>query len=311
MGAIIEPGEVAWGMQLPIQSKSSNFAQSWEANAGAQELASIVKAADTAGAFYVGVCDHIAVDRLSAEMMSTTWYDTIATLGWIAGMTSQVHLLSHVYVLPYRHPLSTAKAFATLDHLSGGRAILGAGAGHLKAEFEVLGLDHAQRGKAVEPAVTQIREAFGNEYTATEMGVSPRPSRSGGPPIWLGGSSPAAIRRAALLGDGWLPQGPPKMGTRAAIELIRELRSDAGLPVEFDMGVLIGPLHIGERREGMDAYTMCGGPEEIADNLAKLPQRGMNQLQFRFIADSAQEYCEQVERFGAEVAPLFPPAAIP
>lgn len=318
MTAAIPPKAVAWGMQLPVQSKSTSFAQPWETSAGPAELAHVVRAADRAGAFYVGVCDHIAVDRSSSEAMSTTWYDTVATLGWIAGMTESVHLLSHVYVLPYRHPLAVAKSFSTLDQLSAGRAILGAGAGHLETEFRALGLDHATRGRAVEPALEQIRKAFADEYVQVqisgetlEMGIQPRPVRPGGPPIWLGGSSRAAITRAALLGDGWLPQGPPKMGTRAAIEMIRELRSSAGLPAQFDLGVLVGPVHIGERRDGMDPHTLFGSPEEIAESLSKLPLRGMNQLQLRFMGDSAAEYADQVERFGAEVAPLLPEAALP
>jgi hypothetical protein len=101
------------------------------------------------------------------------------------------------------------------------------------------------------------------------------------------------------------------MGTRAAIEMIRSLRHDAGLPTRFDLGVLVGPVHIGERRDGMDPYTMFGTAEEIAENISRLPERGMNQLQFRFMGESAAEYAEQVERFGAEVVPLLPPAAIP
>ncbi len=318
MPAIIPPGAVAWGMQLPIQSKSTSFVQPWEATAGRDELREIVLAADRGGAHYVAVCDHIAVDRGSAEAMSTTWYDTLTTLGWIAALTDSVHLLSHVYVLPYRHPLMVAKGFTTLDELSDGRAILGAGAGHLETEFQMLGEDHAGRGGAMEPAITAIREAFNQEWVSTgageatiEVGISPRPVRPGGPPIWLGGSSKAAIRRAALLGDGWLPQGPPKMGTRAAMEMIRELRSDADLPAQFDMGVLVGPVHIGEPREGMDPYTMFGSPSEIAEKLAKLPERGMNQLQLRFMGDSAGEYAEQVEQFGSEVAPLLPAAVTP
>ncbi|MCB1262735.1 MAG: LLM class flavin-dependent oxidoreductase, partial [Acidimicrobiales bacterium] len=89
--------------------------------------------------FYVAVCDHVAIPRPLDETMGTEWWDTIATLGWLAGITEHVRLLSHVSVLPYRHPLITAKAFSTLDVLSGGRAVLGVGAGHVEAEFALLG----------------------------------------------------------------------------------------------------------------------------------------------------------------------------
>ena len=312
MSAIIPEGSVAWGLQLPIQSQSTVFVQPWEVDAGTDELAEIVRAADRAGAFYVGVCDHVGIPRPHDEAMSATWYDTIATLGWIAGITERVHLLSHVYVLAYRHPLVTAKAFSTLDSLSAGRAILGAGAGHLRAEFDMLGVEYDTRGQAVEAAVPVIRSAFMESHPvvevdggAAEVGMSPRPTRSGGPPIWLGGSSPAAIRRAAQLGDGWLPQGPPRIGMKAAILRIRDLRGEAGLPEAFDMGVNCEPVHLGVGNDEMPKWTARGSAEQVAERLRRYPAIGVNQLQVRFLADSAGEYAEQVERFGAEVAPLL------
>ena len=127
--------------------------------------------------------------------MQTTWYDTVTTLGWLAGITERVRLLSHVYVLAYRHPLHTAKSFMTLDELSGGRAVLGAGVGHLQREFELLGLDYEVRGAMARrvdrrhprrvhdeyPDVTTPR--FGHIYDA---GMAPRPVRPGCRSGWAG-----------------------------------------------------------------------------------------------------------------------------
>jgi len=310
MAAAIPAGQVVWGLQLPIQSQSTIYAQPWEAASGPTELAAIARAADRAGAFYVAVCDHVAIPRPSDEAMSTVWYDTVATLGWLGGLTGQVHLLSHVYVLPYRHPLMTAKAFATLDALSGGRAILGVGAGHLESEFRLLGADYEGRGPAVEEAIRVIRVAFEEEYPTiggpgaeVGVGMQPRPERPGGPPIWVGGSSVAAIRRAARFGDGWLPQGPPKMGTAAAIDMIRTERQAAGLPERFDMGVNCEPIHVGEPAFDVPRWTLSGEPGRVAEGLRKYPALGVNQLQLRFLARSAGELCDQIERFGAEVWP--------
>lgn len=312
MGAVIPAGQVAWGLQLPIQSQSTNFVQPWEAGAGAAELELIARAADDAGAFYVAVCDHVAVPRPADDVMSATWYDTIATLGWLAALTSQTHLLSHVYVLPYRHPLATAKSFMTLDHLSGGRAILGAGAGHLESEFALLGADFEGRGRAVEDAIGPIRAAFADEYPTVGgpgaevgVGMSPRPSRPGGPPIWIGGSSKAAITRAARLGDGWLPQGPPKMGMSNALAHIREVRAQAGLPEAFDVGVTAGPVYLGEPDFEVESYTSTGSAEQIAERLRRFPPKGINQLQLGFRGRDAAEVADQIQRFGAEVAPLL------
>lgn len=312
MSAIIPAGDVAWGLQLPVQSKSTSFVQPWEATAGPAELVAMARAADRAGALYIGVCDHVGIPRPADEKMSATWYDTIATLGWLGAVTERVRLLSHVYVLPYRHPLVTAKAFQTLDHLSGGRAILGAGAGHLQSEFELLGVDFESRGRQLEEAIPVIRAAFAEEYPTVggpgaEVGVamSPRPAVEGELPIWIGGSSKVALRRAALLADGWLPQGPPKMGMTAAIAFIRDEREAAGLPEAFDVGVTVGPVFVGEPDFEVEDFTMRGSADEIAERLRKFPARGINQLQLRFVGVDAAQVCDQIERFGAEVAPLL------
>lgn len=311
MPAIIPSDTIAWGLQLPIQSKSTVYRQPWELAAGPLELAEIATAADRAGAFYVAVCDHVAIPRPADEAMSTTWYDTIATLGWLASLTERVRLVSHVYVLPYRHPLQVAKSFTTLDVLSGGRAVLGAGAGHLEAEFDLLGADYAGRGRAVEDAIPVIRAAFADEYPSiggpgadVGVGMAPRPVQPGGPPIWIGGSSPAAMRRAAELADGWLPQGPPAGGMRAGIDRIRELRAVAGLPEAFDMGVNVEPIHIGVPEFEVGRWTLTGSPAEVAEGLSKYMHLDANQWQLRFLGRSASEVADQIERFGSDVWPL-------
>ncbi len=145
--SIVPAGKLVYGMQLQVQAKSKTFVEDWEADAGADELRQMVQTADAAGFFYVAVCDHIAVTKPMDAHMQTTWYDTVATLGWIAALTKDVRIMSHVYVLSYRHPLLTAKSFMTLDELSGGRAILGVGAGHLQGEFELMQLDYDARGE--------------------------------------------------------------------------------------------------------------------------------------------------------------------
>jgi probable F420-dependent oxidoreductase len=272
-------------MQLPIQAQSTIFVEEWETTAGADELAAVAQACDRAGFLYVAVCDHVAIPRSKADAMSTTWYDPVATLGWLAGVTERVRLLSHVYVAAYRHPLVTAKAFATLDALSGGRAILGVGAGHVEEEFEALGLSFSDRGALLDDAIDRVRAALTDEW-ASGLGQRPRPVRPGGPPIWVGGSSPAAIRRAAQKGDGWLPQGPPKEGMPAAIARIHELRAEAGRDGT--------PFTIG-------AFAPPGPPEKVAPWLERFEALGIDQVQVRFPSTSCADLCDQIERFSALV----------
>ena len=303
MASIVEAGQLVWGLQLPVQSQSTIYAQPWESSAGPAELAHVAEAADRAGAFYVAVCDHIAIPQPLDEKMSGTWYDTIATLGWLAARTTRTHLLSHVAVLPYRHPLVTAKQWTTLDALSGGRAILGVGAGHVEGEFDVLGVDFASRGALLDAAIGEVRSAFEHDVVHGAV-VRPRPVRVGGPPIWVGGSSVPAMRRAARLGDGWLPQGPPKMGMRAAVDFIRtERAAQVGDDVPLNLGGFTEPIYVGDAGWDVGEWTATGSPDAVAERLARYRKLGLSHLQVRFPSRSADELAEQLERFGVEVWP--------
>ena len=309
MSAIVPEGTVAWGLQLPIQAQSTIFVEPWEAAAGVDDLVAVAQAADRAGALYVGVCEHVAIPRPLDETMGTTWYDPVATLAFLAGVTTSVRLLSHVLALPYHHPLAVAKAFATLDRLSGGRAILGVGAGHVEGEFALLGLDFAARGRHVEAALPAVRAALDDEYPALAGGawgldgsaaLSPRPVQAS-LPIWVGGSSPVAVRRAAQLGDGWLPQGIRPRDLPGVVERIRRLRAEAGRPERFDFGANVG-CYVGTPTWDV-GRTYVGEPAALAEAFRPWTRAGANQLQVRFRSRDRAELVDQIERFGSEVAP--------
>jgi probable F420-dependent oxidoreductase len=308
MATDLPDDRLAIGMQLPIQSKSTNYAEAWEADAGPAELARVAQAADRAGFTYVAVCDHVAIPAEKAPVMSTEWWDTIATLGWLAGITERTLLLSHVYVPAYRHPLQVAKAFATLDVVSGGRVVIGVGAGHVEGEFEVLGVPFAERGALLDESIDALRAAFAEDYPtlpgprwpAADLGQHPRPIQEDGPPIWVGGSSPAALRRAALRGDGWLPQGPV---TPEAIAQIRSLRDEAGRRGRFDVGALMGPVYVGDPDWDLGGPALTGSPDKIAHVLNKFSSMGVAQAQVRLRSRSVEELLDQIEAFGAEVLP--------
>ena len=310
MAAMSLSGTLAVGMQLPIQSKSTNFAEAGEADAGAPELARVARAADSAGFAYIAVCDHTAIPSEKAPVMGTEWWDTVATLGWLAGITEQVRLLSHIYVPAYRHPLQVAKAFSTLDVVSGGRVILGVGAGHVREEFDMLGLPFEQRGRLLDESIDALRAAFAEDYPtlpgprwpAADMGQHPRPVQEDGPPIWIGGSSPAALRRAAERGDGWLPQGPvdPEI-----IGRLTDLRTAAGRHEPFTVGALVGPTFVGTLDWDTGGPVLSGPPEKIAHVLGKFAAMGVDQVQIRLRSRSVEELVEQIELFGTGVLPLL------
>ncbi len=310
MAPVLDPGRLVVGMQLPIQSQSTVYAEAWEADAGAAELAAVARAADRAGFGYVAVCDHAAIPADKVEAMSPEWWDTVATLAWLAGLTERTRLLAHVYVPAYRHPLAAAKAWSTLDVVSGGRAVMGVGAGHVEGEFAALGVSFPARGALLDEAIDALRACFASEVpehhgeTWDFAGLSqrPRPIQPGGPPIWVGGSSAPAVRRAASKGDGWLPQGP--FGP-AEVERLRTALRDAGREGErFDVGALAGPIFVGEPTWDV-GRGIVGPPEKVAHVLGKMAGLGALQVQIRPRARDAQELVDQIELIGAEVLPLL------
>jgi len=290
-----------YGMQLPIQAQSSYFVADWERTAGPDELARLARACDENGYAYVGVCDHVALPESVVGGMGTHWADPIATLGWIAGFTQNVGLLTHVYVLPYRHPRVAAKQFATLDHLSSGRALVGIGAGHVEAEFDLLGVDFHGRGAAMDAGIPALAAALEHEFVEG-FGARPRPAQTPRPPIWIAGSSPAAIKRAARLGDGWLPQGP---SNDEMVAMLRAERQRHGRTGSMMIGHITPFLYIGTPSWEVGEATLTGSGAQIAERILAGTAAGVNQLQVRFKARSCDELCDQIARFAHDVAPLI------
>ncbi|MFJ2234514.1 TIGR03619 family F420-dependent LLM class oxidoreductase [Streptomyces sp. NPDC087859] len=298
-----------YGIQLPVQSQSTLYTEPWETAATPADLLGIARAADRAGFAYIAACDHVAIPRRLAPAMSTVWYDPVATLAYLAAATERVRLLSHVAVVGLRHPLLTAKQYATLDHLSGGRLILGVGAGHVQEEFEALGVDFRQRGAVLDECLDALRACLGPEefpehhgklYDFEGLGQRPRPAQPH-VPLWVGGSSPAAVRRAALKGDGWLPQGDPRDRLPAQIARIRELRQDRQGP--FTIGAIVEPLYVGRPAWEVGRRTLTGGPEQIAASLRAYGEMGVDQIQVRFRSRGSDELTDQIAAFGTDVAP--------
>ncbi len=310
--SIVPEGKIVFGLHLPIAAQSLSFSQGWEGECGPAEMRRIAEAADRFGYFYLAVSDHIAVPRELTERMSTTWYDTVATMAWCAAATTQIRLMSYVAILPYRHPLDTAKAYSTIDALSGGRLILGVGTGHAKGEFDALGVDFKRRGKLLNESIDAIAEAFREEYPTHEgdafrfadVGMKPRPVQKPRPPIWVGGSSKAAIRRAAERGDGWLPQGPPEMGMGGAIELLHSHRAETRGDAPIEIGQNTPWLYVGKPTWDLPEGTLSGTPQELAEPLRAAKTMGVSHMGARMRARSTDEQIDQLEAFMRDVAPL-------
>ncbi|MEU0783327.1 TIGR03619 family F420-dependent LLM class oxidoreductase [Streptomyces sp. NPDC006173] len=308
---VLPEGRLAYGMQLPVQSQSTMYAERWEAGAGPADLVEIARAADRAGFAYVAACDHVAIPHRLADAMSTVWYDPVATLAHLAAVTERVRLLSHVAIVGLRHPLVTAKQYATLDHLSGGRLVLGVGAGHVEEEFTAVGADFPHRGAVLDETIDALRAALGPDefpvhhgktYDFEGLGQRPRPAQER-VPLWVGGSSPAAVRRAALRGDGWLPQGDPRDLLPGQIARLKELREGAGVEGPLTVGAITEPLYVGEPGWEVGRRTLHGAPEALAESLRAYGAMGVHQIQVRFRSRDRAELLDQMAAFGSDVAP--------
>lgn len=161
-------------------------------------------------------------------------------LAAIAARTSAIRLVTGIFLLPLYHPAVVAEQLATLDVISNGRAIMGVGVGYRPYEFESFGLDIRTRGARMDESMAMIRKAFttgswqheGRFWTMPDVPIHPAPIQTGGPPMWVGGVSDAALRRAARLGDGWMSDNIINIdGEAERAQFYRDACAEAGRPV--------------------------------------------------------------------------------
>jgi probable F420-dependent oxidoreductase len=175
-------------------------------------LADVARLAESSGFQGVAATEHPFPNDQWLDQGGHHAFDPFVALSFMAAATTRVQLLTFVLVSGYRNPYLTAKALASLDKLSGGRVLAGMAVGYLRPEFEVLGADWDHRGPLFDAAIDAMRAAWSGDsvditgpFPATGHTQLPRPARVGGPPVWIGGNSSAARRRAAERGDGWMP----------------------------------------------------------------------------------------------------------
>jgi probable F420-dependent oxidoreductase len=166
----------------------------------------------------VWVSDHVVVPRANIRNFGETVFDPLVTLSVIAGTTRRVRLGTTVLIVPYRNAVVTAKMVSSLDALSGGRVVLGIGAGWVAAESAMLGVPFAERGAMTDEHLAAMQElwtspepTFSGKYTQfSGLVFEPRPVQTPHPPVWVGGHSRAALRRTAQFGAAWHPINRPR-----------------------------------------------------------------------------------------------------
>ncbi|WP_395108043.1 LLM class F420-dependent oxidoreductase [Actinomadura sp. SCN-SB] len=240
---------------------------------GKGDLGDVARAVESAGFDAIAMSEHPYPDEAWLSNGGHHAFDPFVSLSMMAAATERLRVITYVMVAGYRNPYLAAKAAASLDLLSRGRLTLGMAAGYLKAEFTALGADFGRRGALLDEAIAAMRASWdGVDHEGPEFGVRghralPGPAQKGGPPIWIGGNSGAARRRAATLGQGWMPivQGaemaaitrtPPLEDMAALRELIADMNRRRDEVGGRAMDVVLTPFEKDELRSG-DAAAFC------------------------------------------------------
>jgi len=243
--------------------------------------------------------------------------DPWVALSFAAAATTRIRVQTNIAVLAYRNPFLTAKAVATLDVLSGGRVILGVAAGYLRGEFEALGVDFEERNELADEALDAMRRALtesgvvqsGRHFSARGNSMLPRPLQQPHPPIWVGGNSRRAIRRAVERGDGWIPFPTAGLASErirtAAIESIDDLAQRIAYAREHaravgrttPLDICFAPLGFSLKRSP-DAT-----PERFGALARELAALGVTWMAFGLPAATRAAWCERVREVGAALLP--------
>jgi len=300
------------------------------AGAEPDALADIAKLGDRLGFFCMVMPDHILQPNqinstypysLTGDILAAgqsgdgEWPEQITTLAYLAGVTERIRLVTSVMIIPYRNPILTAKMLSTLDMLSKGRLILGAGVGWMEEEFELLDAPpFAERGAVTNEYLQAFIELWtkddpkfeGKYVNFSDITFLPKPVQKPYPPIWIGGQSKPAIRRAAQIGDCWHPVGAIPAAPLEPEELAENLvllyqyaekagRDPATIQVSvkaplYDAGDSSGP-----RRR------FSGSSDEVRQDIQTYSDVGVTHLIFDFRTGDPKQTEDRMARFSEEV----------
>ena len=245
--------------------------------------------------------------------------DVLSTLTFLAGCTERVRLLSSVMVVPHRPAILAAKMIATADVLSEGRMVIGAGAGWMKEEIEALGAPYAERGKVTDEYIAAFRELWTKprpamKGTYVDFGnilFEPKPRAKPHPPIWVGGESAPAMKRAIRLGDGWYPASSNPANrldtaarVAAAMGQFKAMCEKAGRdPKSISLAhVVLWPVNwTAEAALSGGRRSFTGSSAEMREDVATLAAAGVTDVNVSFPAPTVQATVEKMERFAKEV----------
>jgi probable F420-dependent oxidoreductase len=305
-----------FGLHLPASS----------ANVKAQELVRFAQQAEQLGFYCLTVADHVIVPKnisipypytVDGKYPGTGYHlETLTTMSFLAGATQRIRFATSVMIAPYRNPIITAKMLASLDVLSNGRVIVGLGVGWMKEEFDNLGTPaFAERGRVTDEYIRAFRELWtsdnptfkGQFCNFSNIVFLPKPIQKPTIPIWIGGHSKQAIRRAARLGDGWHPiGGVPTIplepeDVRKDLALLAEYAQAAGRDPKQIRVALKGSLFDKEKKIDGRRRRFMGEAEEVASDIRDYRAAGVDTMIFDVRRPTTTETLERMEWMAKEV----------
>ena len=267
-------------------------------------IVAIAQTAEALGYASLWTNDHVLIPTSRPEPFGNV-LESLTTLSYLAASTSRIQLGTGILVLPQRDPVLVAKQAATISHLSGGRLALAVGVGYIKEEYGYLRADFNNRGRLANEYVSAMRELFesdtpefhGQHIDYSDVLFSPRPSPR--IPILVGGDSPAALKRAATLGDGWygLWQSPDQV--RTAIAQINAI----GRKAQFEVSVRVVTRIVPPRPDSHPETALQGDADAILHKLEQYSNAGVDRIVIEPAPTDLDDFLRQLTRFADEVTP--------
>jgi probable F420-dependent oxidoreductase len=283
--------------------------------ASPEAIVAAAKKAEAVGFDGIFVNDHIVVGSDARSAPWTNVYDPFVAMSFIAAHTLRIGVGVSVLIMPYRNPIATAKALATLDRMSAGRVTAGVGSGWNEAEFAALGVPFHERGARTNEYLRLWQACWapgsvtftGKFFSFNDMHVSPKPIRP--PPIWIGGTSDAALRRAARFAAVWQPTPLPiaqLVERQAALRQACEAIGRAPIPTRMSFRVEFSTITGNVPPAGKERPAGHGTPAEVAGDLQRyLSAAALDGFQINFHGNrDLDQLLRSMECFMGEVAPL-------
>jgi probable F420-dependent oxidoreductase len=310
---------VKFTINLPGLTRYPPIFQNWEAELGAAGFQRMARRADQLGFDAIQFPEHIVMPGDMAPLMNAYWPHALTAMAFAAGATERIRVNSSVVVLPLHDPLHVAKQIATLDVLSSGRAMLAVGSGHTAGEFTALGIPFAERGRRTDEALRVMKELWTSDAPAFEgeffrfrdVFFEPKPVQKPHPPIWIGGNSRAALRRAARYGDGWCPWLIGADELPQHLETLRSFPEFGPADRPFDVWAPAATLQVDEQHRptddsGSGAVRVPKGKQALVDVIGRFRDAGVTwtSVPMRRVA-SVDEYLDALQWTAEEVCAPF------